>query len=409
MIGRRRVVITGIGVLAANGIGKDAFWNSLLAGESGIGPITLFDASDIPYAIAGEVSDFNPEDFISAKHKPKRMARFAQLAVAAAKLAIDDANLGDIVSKTLIPISLGVSTSATEVIEDQVLRIDKKGVHYASPLTAIASLPQAGASNIASIIGIRTQAITISTGCPAGLDAIAHASEYIRSGKCDLALAGGSDAPITKLTIATFSASHMISTSQLHPGRASRPFDLERDGGVIAEGSCIMVLEDLEHALARGATPLLEIIGYGCSGDDPGDPSGSGLYNSMRLAVDNAGLSLRQIDFISAHGPSDKHLDQIETQKIKELFKDHAYKIPVNSIKGVTGNPLAAAGPMQILSCALAIQNGILPPTANFKIPDPLCDLDYISAPRKNAIHRALANNHGFGGSNSSMVVEKFQ
>jgi 3-oxoacyl-[acyl-carrier-protein] synthase II len=407
VIGRNRVVITGIGVLAANGIGKDAFWKSLLAGESGIGPVTLFDASEIPNAVVGEVVNFNPEDFVGKAYKPKRMARSTQLALAATQLALADADLQESAKKSIIPISMGVSTSATEVIESQVLRINEKGVRYASPLTAITSLPQACAGSIATVLELKTQAITVSTGCPAGLDAIAHACDYIRSGKSDVALAGGTDAPITKLTLATFNAANMIPTSHRHPEKASRPFDQQRDGGVIAEGACILVLESLEHALDRGGKLYLEITGYGCAGDLPSELPGSGLRSSMEQAINNSGLTPDQIDYISAHGPSDVHLDQVETDMIKSLFGQHSYNIPVSSIKGCTGNPLAAAGPMQATVCALAFQKGVIPPTANYEVPDPFCDLDYVPVQRNADINTAIINNHGFGGSNSSLVVRR--
>jgi len=407
VIGRNRVVITGIGVLAANGAGKEAFWSSLLAGESGIGPVTLFDASDLPGVVAGEIKNFDPTQYIDKSLKPQRLARFTQLALSAANLAIEDAGvLHELYGKT-VPVCLGVSTSATDIIETQVLRIEKKGARSASPFTAIASLPQAGAGSIAAMLGIQTQTITISTGCPAGLDAVAHAYHHIKSGKSEIALAGGADAPITKLTIATFSAANMIPKDCREPELISRPFDARREGGVISEGACVLVLESLDHALSRGARPYLEISGYGYSGDYPPENPGSGLETSMRMAIDNAGFMPAQINYISAHAPSDLHFDLTETNMIKKVFAAHAYNIPVNSIKGVTGNPLAAAGPMQLVSCAMAMQTGMIPPTANYSVADPSCDLDYIPKARKAEIERALINNHGFGGSNSSLVVEK--
>ncbi|WP_372794563.1 beta-ketoacyl synthase [Pontiella sp.] len=402
-------MVTGIGVLAANGIGKDAFWNSLLEGRSGIGRVTLFDASDMPDAVAGEVSDFNPEDFIDKSFKPKRMARFTQLAMAAAQMAIQDADAMQELKTAPIPVCLGVSTSATEVIETQVLRIESKGIRHASPLTAITSLPQAGAGTIAALLGIKAETLTVSTGCPAGLDAIALATDAIASGKRDIAIAGGADAPITKLTLATFNAARMIPAGQTHPEKASKPFDQNRAGGVIAEGACVLILENLDAALARGATPLLEICGYGYSGDLSSEAPGTGLLASMEDALSNSGLLPQQIDYISAHGPSDKHLDYIETECIKKLLKKYAYAIPVSSIKGVTGNPLAAAGPMQVSACAMAFRHGIIPPTANYRTPDPMCDLDYVPAPRHSDINYAIINNHGFGGSNSSLVVKRYK
>ncbi|MCF7848143.1 MAG: beta-ketoacyl-[acyl-carrier-protein] synthase family protein [Kiritimatiellales bacterium] len=408
MIKSNRVVITGLGILAANGIGKEAFWKTLLAGESGIGPITLFDASKLGCRIAGEVSDFNPRDYIDAKYKPQRMARFTQLTLAATRMALDDAAVHKDLNGSIVPVIFGVSTSAAEVIETQVLRINKRGADSCSPNAAISSLPQAAAGAITNLLGINTQAMTVSTGCPAGLDAIALAADRIRTGKADVAITGGADAPITELTVATFNMARMISKNNAVPHKASRPFDLLRDGGVIAEGAGVIILENLEHARARGATIYVEISGFGCGGDPPGGTPGEGLATSMQTALANAGKRAEDIDHISAHGPSDEDLDFIETKMIKKVFGNRAYAIPVNSIKGATGNPLAAAGAQQLIACALSMTRNVIPPTTNYENPDPLCDLDYIPrTPRKMVCNSAMINNHGFGGSNSSLIVER--
>jgi len=404
----RRVVVTGIGIVAANGIGLEAFWKTLLAGESGIGPITLFDPTDLKTRIAGEVKNFNALDFIPPAMKPQRMGRFTQLSLAATRLALEDAQLTAAQLKQAEPvaISLGVSTSATDVIEKQVLRIHLHGRQSASPFTAISSLPQAACGAISALLGTAARTVTVSTGCPAGLDAVALAAAGIRAGQYDLAVAGGTDAPITLLTVATFCAANAMSTRNDDPAHASRPFDLHRDGGLIAEGSGMLVLETLDAALARGRRPYLEIRGYGVAADPDRAQPGAGLQLSMNAAIANSGLRATDVDYVCAHGPSDPLLDRVETEMLKATLGSWAYRVPVSSVKGVTGNPLAAAGPFQLAACALALRDGIVPPTANYETPDPDCDLDYVPVePRRAALRHALINGHGFGGSNSSLVV----
>ena len=402
--------MTGLGVVAPNGLGLDELWRNLLAGRSGIVPVTLFDPAGLKSRVAGEITQFNPLDHIDPHLKPHRMARFTQLALAALQMALrnaglEGADLGG--SPRPVPVILGVSTSATDVIERQVRRIERSGAAAASPFTAIASLPQAAAAAAASVLGVESQALTVSTGCPAGLDAVAFAAERIRSGRADLALAGGADASINLLTMATFCASESMSRRNDDPAHASRPFDLHRDGGLLAEGAGILVLEALEPALARGAVPWLEIAGYGLHGDLPSAPPSSGLAASMEMALANSGCRPKDIDYISAHGPSDPVLDRVETESIKHVFGAHAHRIPVSSVKGVIGNPLSAAGAMQVIACALAARHGLIPPTANYETPDPQCDLDYVpDRPRAARLRRALVNSHGYGGSNSTLTVE---
>lgn len=399
-----------MGVLAPQGIGLQAFWEGLLACRSGIKPITLFDATKLTTTIAGEISGFKPFDHIDAALKPQRMARFTQFAVAGADMAIRDSKL---TRKQLervepIPVITGVSTSATEVIEKQVLRIDKNGHKGASPFTAVSSLPHAASGAVACIVPARTQTLTVSTGCSAGLDAIAWAADWVRSGRSEIAVAGGADAPISLLTCATFCAAGSTSTRNHEPEKASRPFDRHRDGGLVAEGAGIVVLETLESAAARGATPYLEILGYGSSGDPIGGVPADGLETSMQAALHNSAQRPEDIDYVCAHGPSDLLLDRVETACLRRVLGPHAYRIPVSSIKGVTGNPLAAAGPMQLIACALGLQGGLVPPTANHEDADPECDLDYVPGkPRRMEFNRALINNHGFGGSNSSLIVQR--
>jgi 3-oxoacyl-[acyl-carrier-protein] synthase II len=407
---RNRVVITGIGIVAPNGIGHKAFWHSLLSGRSGVGPITLFDASDLKSRIAGEVKDFDPNDFIEPELKPKRMARHTQFAYAATMMALEDAGLqitdADFPSPT--PVVVGVSTSAMDIIERSISNFQERGMNGMSPTAVGALTPQAAANVIADRIGIRAHAATVSSACPSGLDAIALAVGMIRSGAAELAIAGGADAPITKHTFAAFVATGLSSCRNSEPEKASRPFDVDRDSGVISEGAGMFILENLERAEARGAHIYLEIEGYARHRDEVPEMPGAALFDSMTLALANAGCSPDDVDYISAYGPGHPVLDAAEVRCIKQVFGERAYSIPVSSIKGVTGNPLAAGGPFQVAACALAARDQIVPPTTNYEVGDPDCDLDFVPArPRKTKVDCILLNVRGLGGSANSMVVRR--
>lgn len=407
---RNRVVITGIGIVAPNGIGLDAFWGSLLAGHSGIGPITLFDASQFKSRIAGEVKDFDPVDYIEAELKPKRMARHTQFAYAATMMALRDAGLDpdnlELPSPT--PVVIGVSTSAIDVIESVYFAVQDNGPNRAPTSSSAASIPQAPANTIADRIGASAHAATISSACPSGLDAVADAADMIRSGEAEIAIAGGADAPITPLTMASFIASGLSSCRNGDPGHASRPFDLERDSGVISEGAGVFILENMERAEARGARAYLEICGYGKQRDlDPARP-GSGLEDSMKIALANANSPPSDVDYISAYGPGHPVLDAVEVDVIKKVFGNYAYSVPVSSIKGVTGNPLAAGGPFQVAACALTMRDQLIAPTANYEVEDPACDLDFVpQRARKARVDCALINVRGIGGSASTLIVNR--
>ncbi|HXX42908.1 MAG TPA: beta-ketoacyl-[acyl-carrier-protein] synthase family protein [Chthoniobacterales bacterium] len=408
MVKKNRVVVTGMGILAPNGIGTEAFWESLLAGRSGIGPITLFDASEFKSRIAGEVKGFDPNDHIEPELKPKRMARHTQLAYAATMMALRDAGLDPINLElpSPTPVIIGISTSAIDVIESVYFSLQNNGPNRAPASSASASIPQAAANTIADRIGASAHAATVSSACPSGLDAIADAAAMIRSGEAEIAIAGGADAPITPLTMASFIASGLSSFRNGEPEKASRPFDLERDSGVISEGAGVFILEDAERAAARNARVYLEIGGYGKQRDlDPARP-GSGLEDSMIIALANARRSVSDIDYISAYGPSHPVLDVVEVSAIRKVFGERAYAVPVSSIKGVTGNPLAAGGPFQIAACALTFRDQIVPPTANYEVEDPNCDLDFVpNRARKARVGCALVNVRGIGGSASTMIV----
>jgi 3-oxoacyl-[acyl-carrier-protein] synthase II len=410
MIKRNRVVITGMGVIAPNGIGLKAFWESLLAGRSGIGPITLFDPGELKSQIAGEVKGFNPLEYIEPELKPKRMARHTQFAYAATMMALQDAGLeiseADLPSPT--PVVIGVSTSAMDIIERSIDNFEQRGSNGMSPTAVGALTPQAAANAIADRIGARAHAATVSSACPSGLDAVSIAAAMIQSGESEVAIAGGADAPITKHTFAAFIASGLNSYRNNEPEKASRPFDLERDSGVISEGAGIFVLENLERAQARGARIYLEIGGFARQRDRAPDDPASGLVDSMQIALANARRSINDIDYISAYGPGHPVLDSAEVRYIKEVFGERAYSIPISSIKGVTGNPLAAGGPMQIAACALSFRDQIIAPTANYEVADPSCDLDFVpNRPRKAALNCILMNVRGLGGSASSLVVDR--
>jgi 3-oxoacyl-[acyl-carrier-protein] synthase II len=406
---RNRVVVTGMGILAPNGIGLDAFWESLAAGRSGIGPITRFDASSFKSRIAGEVKGFEPLDYIDPKFKPKRMARHTQFAFAAMKMALTDAGFDPLRHPVdhPIPVMLGVSTTAMDILEDCWGDLQRRGPRGVTA-GVVDCQPQAATQMLTIALGISSRATTIASACPSGLDAIASAAAMIRLGEADVAVAGGTDATITPLSMASFAAAGLSSTRNSEPERASRPFDLLRDSGVISEGAGMLFLENYETAMARGAVPYLEISGYGTQGDNYASDELFGLGQTMRAALDSAGKTPDEIDYICAYGPGHPALDVVETDMIKRVFGQRAYSVPISSIKGVTGNALSAAGPHQIITCALCFKHDMIPPTANYEVPDPRCDLDYVvgrARPRK--VNAALINVRGLGGGNSSMVVER--
>lgn len=409
---KNRVVVTGLGVVACNGIGIDEFWKSLVEGKSGIGPITHFDAGELKSRIAGEVKGFDPIKHIGFYIKPNRMARQTQFALAATKMALEDADL-DPKQRNLSQLSIvviGSSSSAIDLLQRGSELIRAKGLSHNTPYIASAAPLQAIASAISEYIGMGTQTLALSTACAAGLDAIGSAFRIIQSGQVDVAITGGTDALITNLSFSSFDAADLTSSRNDDPPKASRPFDFYRGSGVISEGAGIVVLENLEHALARGRTPYIEIIGYGNATDSHPDRPASGFEKSMKLAITNAGKRVENVDYICAHGPGHPILDRIETEMIEKVFGEHAYSIPVSSIKGVVGNPFAAAGPIQLIACSLAMKHSIIPQTANYEIKDPECNLDYVSDfSRRTNVDCALINVHGIGGTNSSLVVERLR
>ena len=399
-----------MGILAPNGIGLEAFWESLLAGRSGIGPITLFDATGFKSQMAGEVKDFNPLDYIEPELKPKRWARHTQLAYAATMMALRDAGLDsdNLKLPSVTPVIIGVSMNAMDVIERAFYAVRSNGPNRMPSTTSAASIPQAPASVIADRLGAAAHAATVSSACTSGLDAVADAAAMIRFGEAEIAIAGGTDAPITPLVMGSFIASGLVCHDNGDSERASRPFDWLRKSGVLSEGAGIFIMENLERALARGARIYMELTGYAKRRDlDPAKPA-SALADSMGLALANAQITINEVDYISAYGPGDPVLDAAEVVTIKDVFADRAYSIPVSSIKGVTGNPLAAGGPFQIAACALSIRDQIIAPTANYQVEDPNCDLDFVpKRARKTKLDCALINVRGLGGGASTLVVNR--
>jgi len=412
VIKNNRVVITGLGVLAANGIGKEEFWRTLIAGESGIGPITLFDASEFKSRIAGEIKNFHGDDLMDGRIKARRLSRNVKIGVAAAEMAIKDAGLNKKILKDAspVPVIIGISLGGFDHIETQIRKIVKMGPNRVLPSSVEACIHLATASLIGAVIDVPAEISTLSNSCVGGLDAIAAGAELIKFGKAEVVICGGTEAPICPAAMAGFCAAGMVSQNNENPSTASRPFDLNRDGGILAEGSGIVILESLDHALWRNAACYAEIIGYGTARNVIDGVPGNGFELSMRKTINNAGLMPCDIDYISAHGPSDVVIDQSETEMIKRVFGSQAYSVPVSSIKAVTGNPLAAGGALQVISAALAIQHKLIPPTGNYTTPDPGCDLDYVvEGAREIDVRHILINSHGSGENNSSMIISQVE
>ncbi|MEO7165705.1 MAG: beta-ketoacyl-[acyl-carrier-protein] synthase family protein [Spartobacteria bacterium] len=407
---RNRVVVTGMGVIAPNGTGLKEFWRSLAAGESGIGPITLFDTAGFKSRIAGEIKGFDPLDSMDPRWRPKQMGRHTQFAYAATQMALRDAKFDPKVDSlgTVLPVCIGVSTSAFDVIEQGFHELQQRGPHRVNAGMVRNCQPQAAALLIAQKLGVQSQASTISSACNSGIDAVASAAAMISGGDVDLAIAGGADSPVTPLAMAGLTSAGLSSLANDEPGRASRPYDADGDSGVISEGAGVVILENYDHAMARGARIHLEITGYSAKMDsDPADPF-DGMEATMRLALANAGRSITEIDYICSYGPGHPVLDAAEVRMIRRIFAPSGKRVPVSSIKGVTGNPLAAAGPMQLIACALAFQHNVIPPTANHEMPLADCDWDFVPRKaRKTLLNCILINVRGLGGGNSSMVVEK--
>ena len=408
---KQKAVITGMGIISPLGEKLDEYWKNLTEGVSGIGPMTLCDPSEFPSKIAGEVNTFDPYVYIDKK-EAKRMARFSQMAVASAQLAIENANIS--FSKTELnrtAVIIGNGNGGFPEIEQNARAQVLKGETKVSPYFIPMILPNMAAANISRVFGFKGFSSTVVTACAASTQSIGDAALLINNGMCDIALAGGCESGITKLGLGGFSALRALSTQNDNPATASKPFDLNRDGFVPAEGAGMLVIESEEHALKRGANIICEIAGMGVSSDahhpvQP-DPSGEGAILSMQRALDNAGITTSEIDYINAHGTSTPLNDVCETNAIKKLFNKQAYNTPISSTKSMIGHVLGGAGAMEGIATILSIVNQKIHPTINLKTPDPECDLDYVpNKSRNHKINYAMSNNFGFGGQNASIVFK---
>jgi len=406
---RRRVVITGVGVVSPNGVGKEDFWYALKTGRCGIRKITAFDASEFPVRIAGEVVGFIPGEYMDKK-KAKRMARFSQFAVACSRMAMEDAELTTGILKKESPgIVMGISSTDFKTMEEQCRILYSRGLERINPTSSFISVPNAPSGEIAGALGLSSFNLTVSTGCASGLDAVGSGYRMIKNGESGIVIAGGSDCPVTPLMLATLCAADIMSKNE-NPAKASRPFDRMRDGGVLSEGAAVVILEEMDSALMRNASIYAEITGYGQSIESREEAAGTGLKRAILKCFADADANPEELSYVSAHAPSDVLLDLCETRVLKDVFGPAIYRMPVSSIKGHTGNPYSAAGVMQIISVAMGMREDIIVPTLNYEFPDPECDLDCVpNFPRVNHMNTALVNSHGFGGANSSVLLRSFE
>ena len=413
---KRRVVITGVGAITPIGIGKDEFWNNLVAGKSGVGPITQFDASEYGTRIAGEVKDF---DFSKDgdKKEGKRMDRVTQFAVAAAKMAVEDAKLDlESIDPVRAGVCVGSGIGGMHTYLEQTLKFVEKGPSKISPFFIPMEIPNMPAGQISIALGFKGPNMAIVTACATGTHCVGEAFRIIQYGDADIMMAGGSEAAINPLAVAGFGNMKALSTNNEHPEKASCPFDKKRDGFVMGEGAGVLVLEELEHALKRGAHIYAEVAGYGMTADayhiTAPDPSGEMPAVCMELAIKDAGISPDEVDYINAHGTSTHRNDLNETLAAKKIFGDHAYKMMISSNKSMTGHLLGAAGGVEAIATALTIDNGVVPPTINYEDPDleEGLDLDYVpNVARKAEVRAALSNNFGFGGHNACILLKKYK
>lgn len=411
---RRRVVVTGLGCISPVGNTVEETWKSLLAGKSGAGPITLFDASRHKTRFAAEVKGFDPVGMFGSR-EARKMDRFTQFATAAtlealahARLTIDDSN------RHRVGIVIGTGIGGIGTIMEQVEVLRERGPERISPFLVPMMISDSAAGMLAIRVGARGPNMALATACASGNNAIGEAVEMIRRGSADVMIAGASEGALVPLAMAGMNVMGALSTRNDDPLTASRPFDKDRDGFLMGEGAGVLILESLEHAQARGADILCEISGYGTTDDAyhisaPAE-NGAGAAMSMRLALEDAGLQVTDIDYINAHGTSTPLNDKSETAAIKTVFGEQAYKIPVSSTKSMTGHLLGASGAVEAVFSILAMREGVIPPTINYHTPDPECDLDYVpNQPRKAVIRHAMSNSFGFGGHNATLVFSQFK
>ena len=411
--GRRRVVITGVGAVTPLGTDVRSSWEQLVAGRGAAGPITAFDTTGFAVTFACEAKDFEPTRWIERK-QARRMDRFAQMIVASAHQARADAGLEVERECDRVGVSVATAMGGLESFENACETLIQRGPGRVNPFAIPMIIPNIGAARVSIELGTKGPLTSQCTACAASTMAIGDGLDAIRLGRADVMLAGGSEAPITRVGIAGFSAMRALSQRNDDPAHASRPFEADRDGFVMGEAGAVLVLEELGHAVRRGARVYAELVGYGVSSDaqhltEP-DPTGQSPARAMRMAFADASISPEQIDYINAHGTSTPLGDASETQVIKRALGEHiARKVPISSTKGATGHSLGASGAVEAIFCALAIHEGVLPPTINYETPDPECDLDYVPNEARDAdVGVAVSNSSGFGGHNASIVLRRF-
>jgi 3-oxoacyl-[acyl-carrier-protein] synthase II len=408
-----RVVITGLGTINPLGNNVTTTWQNLIAGNSGIDRITLFDPSNLATQIAGEVKGFDPKNYFDVK-EARRLERFVQFAVVAAREAIADAQLKiDEHNAAHIAVIIGSGVGGAMSIAEQVKTLETRGARRVSPFFVPMILVDTAPAQVAIEFGITGPNMAVVSACATGGNAIGEAAEMIRRGAVDVAICGGSEACLAPVAIAGFNMMGAISTHNEEPAKACRPFDATRDGMVMSEGAGVLVMENAEHARARGAKIYGELIGYGTSADAvhfaAPDEEGEGIGRAMRWALQQAHLAPHQVDYINAHGTATKLNDQIETRAIKDVFGESAYNIPISSTKSMHGHLLGGAGALEAIICLKVMHEGVIPPTINYTTPDPACDLDYVpNTARAKQVNVAMSNSIGLGGHNSCVIFGKY-
>jgi len=407
----RRVVVTGIGMVTPLGPDVASNWDALVHGRSGITRITKFDPSPYETQIAGQIPDFDATKYMDRK-EARRTDRFTHLGVAAASQALKDAKLDKIPDAERVGTAIGTGVGGLETLIDQVVLMEQRGPSRLSPFLVPMLMANAASAQISMQFGLKGPSLTHVSACASSSHAIGESGEIIRRGQADVMVTGGSEAAVLPLAIGAFSNMHAMSRRNDDPEGASRPFDKDRDGFVLSEGAAVVILEEREHAIKRGAQIYGELVGYGATADayhitSPA-PEGEGNARSMRMALKQAGLAPTAIDYINAHGTSTQPNDREETGAIKAVFGEHAYKLMVSSTKSMSGHLLGAAGAFEAIACLLALKEGCIPPTINYTTPDPALDLDYVpNTARAKAITTALSNSMGFGGHNASLIFNK--
>lgn len=410
---KKRVVVTGIGTVSPLGNDVKTTWENAKNGVSGIGPLTRVQIEGLPAKVAAELKDFNPENYMDKK-EARRMDRFTQYAIAASFMAVKDANLTiNEDNAERVGVWLGSGIGGMETHEEQHKIFLEKGYRRVSPFYVPMMIPDMAAGQVSIAIGAKGINTCTVTACATGTNSIGDAFKVIQRGDADVMVTGGTEAPLTNMSFAGFVSARAVSLNP-DPKTASRPFDKNRDGFVMGEGAGVLVLEELEHALARGANIYAEIVGYGATGDayhiTAPAPGGEGGARAMRQAIADAGLNPSDVDYINAHGTSTDYNDKFETAAIKEVLGEHAYKVAISSTKSMTGHLLGAAGGVEAIFSVLAIKEGIIPPTINYETPDPDCDLDYVpNKARQQEVNVALSNSLGFGGHNATILFKKYQ